>query len=432
MTSNETLQDRYELLERIGSGGMAEVWRARDKRLEREVAVKFLNDRLLGNPESHVRFFSEAQAAARISHPHVVGVLDFGRSEDVPYLVMEYVPGGTIADLLGEPMDVDEGLSLVAQAAEGAGILHASDLVHRDLKPANLLLDRSGSVRVTDLGIAAAATAEHLTDTGAAIGSPHYISPEQVSGKEATPASDVYSLGVVLYEALTGRKPFDGESVTAIAIAHVDRTPEPPSSHRPDLAPEIDALVMRCLAKDPEMRFENGAALATAIDALDPLPSTSAAIGPLVAVKERASAAKHELDSGGGRSRSTFPAGAVLVGLLLLAGGVLVAARLGEDPAAVAGSAPSPAATKSGEGSPSPSPSDSPSDAPAVSEDPAPSPSETPGEEKKSAAGDAEQDDPEDEPEPSPEPTSEPSPEPSPEPTTESTSEEAPEPSPSP
>lgn len=405
MPPDRSLQDRYELLEQIGSGGMAEVWLARDKRLEREVAIKFLDERLLGDAESHVRFFSEAQAAARISHPHVVGVLDFGRAEETPYLVMEYVPSGTLEDLIGDPMDPDEALGLVAQAARGAGALHAADLVHRDLKPANMLLDRSGSVRVTDLGIAAASTAERMTDTGTAIGSPHYISPEQVSGKEATPASDVYSLGVVLYEALTGVKPFDGDNVTAIAIAHVEQEPESPTTHRPDLAEDVVDVVMRCLSKDPRMRFEDGTALAAAIASLavdaDGAFSNPAPIG----VESRA------------------PIGAVLVLLLLLAAGALVSARLGDEGSAVAGTERGPARSGSeGEAMNSPSPSPSSPVEPAGSRvAPVPSPSPSPegkNDDRKDSSKAEPKDSPtpeeEEEPEPSPEPSVEASPEPEP------------------
>lgn len=413
MTEDTKLQDRYALIEKIGSGGMAEVWLARDSRLKRDVAIKFLDEKLLGNPESHVRFFTEAQAAARISHPNVVKVLDFGQSEDVPYLVMEYVAGGTLGDLLGdEPLGVSEAVEIIGQAAEGAGALHREDLVHRDLKPANILIDRSGTVKVTDLGIAAGRAAEHMTDTGAAIGSPHYISPEQVAGKEATPASDVYSLGVVLYEALTGTKPFDGDNVTGIAIAHVEREPEPPSTHRPDIPPEVDALVLRCMAKDPQKRFADGTDLAGALSA------------PAPAAAGTGSGPRQELAGvpagSSGRFTPRVPAGALLIALLLLASAAVVATRMGGEEPAAAGTSPSPTKQEK-EASPSPSPSEATGDEVPVAE---PSPSKEPKEDRKerekdSGKGSKDEPEPDPSPEPSPEPEPEPSAEPEPEPSAE-------------
>jgi eukaryotic-like serine/threonine-protein kinase len=261
----DVIQDRYELIESLAKGGMGQVWKARDVRLERTVALKLISPALAEEPEFLVRFLREAQSVARINHPNVVNILDFGDIDGTPFLVMEYVPGRSLADLSGEPVDEDRAREILAQAASGAGAAHAQNIVHRDIKPGNIVVTDDGRTKLVDFGIASAMGAERLTVTGTTIGSPHYISPEQASGERATPASDVYSLGVVLYEVLTARRPFEGDSVAAVAAAHVEQPPEPPSAHVPDIDAGLEAVVMRCLAKDPSQRYQDGNALAEAL-----------------------------------------------------------------------------------------------------------------------------------------------------------------------
>ncbi|MDT7543825.1 MAG: eukaryotic-like serine/threonine-protein kinase [Acidobacteriota bacterium] len=265
MHQGELVQERYALEARVGRGGMAEVWRAHDQRLNRVVAIKFLAPGLAENPEFLLRLFNEARSVAAIANPHVTAVLDYGTSEPGPYLVMEYVPGGTLSDLTGEPMQPERAVDIMRQVAEGAGAAHIRGIIHRDIKPGNVLLCDDGSVKLADFGIASTEIGTKLTATGAAIGSPHYISPEQAMGEVVTPRADVYSMGVCLYELLTGSLPFDGSNPTAIAISHVEQLAEPPSSLIPELDPDLDALVMRCLEKQPEARFADGNELAAAL-----------------------------------------------------------------------------------------------------------------------------------------------------------------------
>jgi eukaryotic-like serine/threonine-protein kinase len=342
MDTGDKIQDRYELASLLGRGGMAEVWRARDNRLNRFVAVKLLGPGLAGEPNNLVRFFREAQSVAGISHPNVVTVLDFGEHGARPYLVMEYAPGGSLADVTGTPMDPDRARDVVAKIAAGAGAAHARGIVHRDIKPANVLLDQHGNPKLADFGIAAAAGGERLTATGTTVGSPHYISPEQAAGSIATPASDVYSLGVVLYELLTGHRPFEDEGVMAVLVAHVEREPPAPSTHVIGLDPALEALVMRCLSKEPAERFAAGDELSAALSGGAPetavmgteIPDkTLVATGAVPAhTAPRPPATSPEAPP---HHRSRGARVALLVSgllVLLLGGAILAAALLGSSP----------------------------------------------------------------------------------------------------
>jgi serine/threonine-protein kinase len=265
MQQGDVVSERYELDRLLGRGGMGHVWRAHDTRLNRHVAVKVLATNLNDEPEALVRFFSEAQSIARISHPNVVTVLDFGEFDGVPYLVLEYVSGGDLTDIIGEPIYEARALGIMAASASAAGAAHKLGIVHRDIKASNILLTEDEKPKLADFGIAASSAGERLTQTGAAIGSPHYISPEQAKGRSATSQSDIYSLGIVLFELLTGRKPFEGANVTAIAIAHVEKEPPTPSSLVPGISRDIDDIVGTCLQKDQGDRFRDGESLARAL-----------------------------------------------------------------------------------------------------------------------------------------------------------------------
>ena len=260
--------DRYRLDTRIATGGMGEVWRATDLVLDREVAVKVLKHEYADDPTFVARFEAEARHAAALHHQNIASVFDFGELADGsdrprPFLVMELVPGQPLSMLLGgEPMPPANAAELVAQAADAISAAHALGIVHRDVKPANLLVTPDGQVKITDFGIARAADAVPLTQTGQIVGTPHYISPEQVEGQPATAASDIYALGVVLYECLAGRRPFAADTPVTTALAHL-REPVPPL---PDSVPEhLQAVVATAQANDPADRFASAGDLADAL-----------------------------------------------------------------------------------------------------------------------------------------------------------------------
>ncbi len=262
---------RYRLDARIATGGMGEVWRATDTLLGRSVAVKLLKAEYADNPTFRVRFESEAQHAASLHHPNIATVYDVGEAVATdgsrsrrPYLVMELVDGQPLSALLRPdvPLDPLATRELLAQAADGLGAAHAAGIVHRDVKPANLLVTPDRQIKVTDFGIARAIEGVGLTSTGEVMGTPQYLSPEQAQGLTATPASDVYSLSVVAYECLVGRRPFVAETAVATALAHLrEPVPDLPSTVPADLA----AVVRRGLAKDPAARFLDGDAFAAAL-----------------------------------------------------------------------------------------------------------------------------------------------------------------------
>lgn len=258
MLVGKTLDQRYTILERIGGGGMADVYRAQDTLLDRPVAVKVLRAQFTGDDQFVRRFRQEAQAAARVSHPHIVNIYDVGKDEDVYYIVMEYIQGETLKEYIERKnvLAMDEAVSIALQICEALDHAHQNNLIHCDIKPHNILLGKGGRIKVTDFGIARAVTSATMTQTGTIIGSVHYISPEQAKGGVASVHSDIYSLGIVLYEMLTGQVPFSGESPISIALKHLQEEIVPPMQLNPDIPPMVEAIVLKSVAKDPEKRYQ--------------------------------------------------------------------------------------------------------------------------------------------------------------------------------
>ncbi|MDQ3874318.1 MAG: serine/threonine protein kinase, partial [Actinomycetota bacterium] len=248
---------RYRLEQRLGGGAMAEVWAAHDQELGRRVAVK-----LLTPGADPARFEREARAAASLAHPNIVQVYDYGASDGRPFIVTEFLPGGTLEERLepGERLDEAEAASIAEDIARGLAHAHARGVVHRDLKPANILFDDGGRAKIADFGIARMASAVTLTQAGTLLGTAAYISPEQASGQPATPASDVYSVGVILYRMLVGRLPFEADHPLELARMHAHEAPPPLFDPSP-----LAALATAALEKDPWSRPTDGAALAAAI-----------------------------------------------------------------------------------------------------------------------------------------------------------------------
>jgi eukaryotic-like serine/threonine-protein kinase len=263
--SGDLIAGRYELEELVGTGGMSSVFRAYDRQLERRVAIKILHEHYAADPEYLERFRREARAVARLSHPNIVTVIDRGDDDGRQFIVFEHVEGENLKELVLRTgrLPVRRALELALGVADGLAFAHDHGLVHRDVKPQNVLLSQEGEVKVTDFGIARSLHVEHgVTQTGTVLGTGEYLAPEQASGNQVSPATDVYSLGVVLWELLAGEVPFVGENFVAVALRHVNETPPSLRERRPDVSPRLDAAVDRALAKDPARRFASMTAFA--------------------------------------------------------------------------------------------------------------------------------------------------------------------------
>src|SRR5438552_11629813 len=269
----EVLGERYQLGESIGRGGMATIYRGRDMRMDRTVAIKVLREVYSTDPKFVTRFQREAKAASSLQHPNIVQVYDYGQTEGNYYIVMEYIDGANLHRYLRNKrmLAVDRAIIIAHDVALGLGAAHRRSIVHRDVKPQNVLVGKDGSIKLTDFGIASVykdINAERLTTTGMTLGTVQYYAPEQAQGEIVQPAADVYALGIVMYEMLTGRPPFDGDTPVAVAMQHIQDPPAPPSAYNPNIPPALEQIILRCLEKVPEMRFRDGSTLARALEML--------------------------------------------------------------------------------------------------------------------------------------------------------------------
>jgi eukaryotic-like serine/threonine-protein kinase len=267
MAASDTLIDqvfdgRYLVVRKLGTGGMANVYLAEDQELGRSVAIKMLDDRHSQDEQFVERFRREAKSAAGLSHPNIVSIYDRGEAEGTYYIAMEYLEGRTLKELLVArgPTPLAVAIDYSRQILAALGFAHRHGIVHRDIKPHNVVVAPDGRLKVTDFGIARAG-ASQMTETGSIIGTAQYLSPEQAKGAPVTPASDLYSVGIALYEMLTGSVPFTGDTPLEIAMKHLSATPEPPSERRREVPHELDSIVLRALAKDPADRYQSAEAM---------------------------------------------------------------------------------------------------------------------------------------------------------------------------
>lgn len=328
----DTIAERYELEELVGSGGMSSVFRAHDTQLDRPVAIKILLGRYVDDEEYVERFRREARAVAQVSHPNIVTVIDRGEDGGRQYIVFEYVEGENLKELILRTgrLPLRSAIELALSVADGLAFAHARGLVHRDVKPQNVLLSNNGEVKVTDFGIARSLDVEHgVTQTGTVMGTGEYLAPEQASGQPVSAATDVYSLGVVLWELLTGDVPFVGENFVAVALQHVNEPPPSLRERRPDVPPRLAAAVERALQKDPELRFHSmedfANELRACLAALEAPQGATAMLPVAVPTSDKLPRRRRPAR----RRSSSRTAGYVVLALIFAAAGLVAALLLG-------------------------------------------------------------------------------------------------------
>ncbi|MBN1223106.1 MAG: protein kinase, partial [Candidatus Aminicenantes bacterium] len=258
---------RYEVIEEIGRGGMGAVFRVVDKKINEEVALKVLKPEISSDGQTIERFKNELKLARKITHKNVCRMYDLNEAEGVPYITMEFVAGEDLKSLIGRAgrLSIEKAVSIARQICEGLIEAHNLGVVHRDLKPQNIMIDRKGNARIMDFGIARTIGASELTEAGAVIGTPHYISPEQVEGKAPDQRTDIYALGVILYEMVTGQLPFQAESALSLALKHLQESPRSPRELNPTVPESLSRLIIKCLEKDREQRYQSAGDLLSAL-----------------------------------------------------------------------------------------------------------------------------------------------------------------------
>ena len=355
--------DRYRLQLRIAIGGMGEVWQAEDELILRQVAIKILKEEYLSDPLFIERFRTEAKSAALVEHEGIANVYDYGEDTNAAYLVMELVPGESLSRVIEREKKLPDTrvLDIMAQTSRALGAAHARGLVHRDIKPGNLLITPDGKVKITDFGIARVGDQVPLTKTGQVMGTVQYLAPEQATGKPSTPATDLYSLGVVAYEALSGKRPFTGENQMAIAMAHIN---EMPPALPESIDPRVQNLVLSCLAKKPNQRPESATSLAIRAEALLREKKGKPTIRSIKEVEDDPVTELITTDTAPlPRAPIVWPWIATL-GLLGLTAVVVIVAILSDPNAEDVVQTPSPTTTQTQEPSPEPTAEPEPSDEP--------------------------------------------------------------------
>jgi eukaryotic-like serine/threonine-protein kinase len=309
----EVLGERYKLGDPIGRGGMATIYRGQDMRMDRIVAIKVLREVYSTDPKFVTRFQREAKAASSLQHPNIVQVYDYGQTDGNYFIVMELVEGTDLRRYLRSRgvLAVDRAIIIAHDVALGLGAAHRRGIVHRDVKPQNVLVGKDGSIKLTDFGIASVykdINAERLTTTGMTLGTVQYYAPEQAQGEIVSPAADVYALGIVMYEMLTGRTPFDGDTPVAVAMQHIQDLPTPPTHLNPNIPPALEEIIMRCLEKVPEMRFRDGSTLARALELLGEAEIDERVPGPITPVPMQAASGVNNYNqyAGGGAQRPSI------------------------------------------------------------------------------------------------------------------------------
>jgi serine/threonine protein kinase len=345
MSAGDLIAGRYELLELIGRGGMSSVWKAHDRLLDRTVAIKVLHEQFTQDDEYVERFRREARSVAQLSHPNIVTVIDRGEEGGRQYIVFEYIEGENLKEVIERtgPLPVRDALLLALQMARALGFAHDRGLIHRDVKPQNVLLNEDGQAKMTDFGIARSVDVEGVTITGTVLGTSEYIAPEQARGQRVDALTDVYSLGVVLYELLTGGVPFQGENFVAVALRHVNEPAPSVLERRPDCAPRVGMAIERAMAKRPETRFQSMDELVTELETclaeLDP----SSEEATMISRRPIARPVRREARPRRKRGGILWPiaAVAVILGVAALAALAALALRDGDGDGSAAATSPS-------------------------------------------------------------------------------------------